>query len=59
MGAAAGVDTGATQGDGLRAPHAGPQRHQQQAVVAPPDPADPVRGPGPATVPPPAGDRPT
>ena len=45
MSAVTKADIAAAQGDDLRAPHAGLQRHQQQAVVASPDPTGPIRCP--------------
>ena len=45
MSAVTKADVAAAQGDDLRAPHTGLQRHQQQAVVASPDPAGPIRRP--------------
>ena len=42
MSAVTKADIGAAQGDDLRAPHAGLQRHQQQAVVASPNPTGPI-----------------
>ena len=45
MSAVTEADIAAAQGDDLRTPHTGLQRHQQQAGVASPDPTGPIRCP--------------